>query len=190
MAYACNRHKQRSRVATGLTTAVLTLLVAAPPRAVGTTAVLGVSATVNANCTITTSAVSFGRYESLQANATAPLNAAGTVSIACSKGSAPRIAMDLGQNPSGGKRYMALVAAGGPASTLHYELYQPATAAPGAGCIFPGAAAWGSAATQAFVPRAASGRAPRTYSICGTVPAGQAVRMGSYADTVVATVNF
>jgi spore coat protein U-like protein len=191
MAFAINRRKQRSgAAAAGLTAAALVLLVAVPPRAVGTTAVLGVSASVNPNCTITTSAVSFGRYESLRANATAPLIAAGTVSIACSKGSAPKITMDLGQNPSGGRRYMALAAAGGGPDALHYEIYQPPTAIPGAGCSFPGTAVWGPTAAQAFVPSPPATRAARTYSVCGTIPAGQGVSMGSYADTVVATVNF
>ncbi len=191
MAFAINRRKQRSgAAAASLTAAALVLLVAVAPRAVGTTAVLGVSATVNSNCTIATSAVSFGRYESLQANATAPLNAAGTVSIACTKGSAPKITMDLGQNPSGGRRYMALAAASGGPNALYYEIYQPPTAVPGAGCSFPGTAAWGPAGAQAFVPSPPASRAARTYSVCGTIPAGQGVGMGSYADTVVATVNF
>lgn len=180
-----------------MTAAALALWLLAPPRAVGTTsglsvtAVLGVSATINANCTIRTSALSFGRYESLQANATAPLNAAGSVSIACTKGLAPRITLDLGQNPSGGRRQMALATAASPGSgRLYYELYQPPSATPGSGCSFPGSVVWGSAPEQAFVPSPPTNRAARSYSVCGTVPAGQDVSMGSYADTVVATVNF
>jgi spore coat protein U-like protein len=169
----------------------MALLLAVPPRAGGTTAVLAVTATVDANCTISTGAVSFGRYESLQVNAKAPLYAAGTVSIACTKGSAPKITMDLGRNPNGGKRYMALAAGSvGAADTLNYELYQPPNAAPGTACRFPGTAVWGSSGTQAFAPGPPLNRTARTYMVCGTIPAGQGVSMGSYADTVVATVNF
>lgn len=194
-----DRRRQKRLWATGagMTAVALALWTVAPPRAVGTTAghdvtaVLGISATINANCTISTSAVSFGRYESLQANATVPLNGAGSVSIACTKGSAPRITLDLGQNASGERRQMALAAAGSPGSDrLYYELYQPPSATPGSGCSFPGSVAWGSAATQALVPSPPVNRAARTYSVCGTIPAGQGVGMGSYADTVVATVNF
>jgi spore coat protein U-like protein len=188
-----DRRKQRSRGAcAGLAVAALALAVAVPPRAGGTTAVLAITATVNPNCTISTSAVSFGRYESLLANARTALNAAGTVGIACTRGSAPKITMDLGRNPNGGRRYMALAAGGGggTADTLYYELYQPPNATPGAACSFPGTTAWGSSAAQAFAPSPPTNRASRTYSVCGTIPAGQGVTMGTYADTVVATVNF
>ena len=215
MVCALDRRNPRFRVChAGMTGVALALLVVAPPLAVGTTSglnvnaalgvppgagataglnttILSVSATINPNCTISTNGLSFGQYESLRANATAPLNAAGSVSIACTKGSAPRITLDLGQNPSGPRRQMALATAGAPGTDrLYYELYQPPNAAPGTGCSFPGSVAWGPAPGQAFVPSPPANRAARTYSVCGTVPAGQGVSVGSYADTVVATVNF
>jgi len=174
----------------GLTAIAAALALAVPPRAAGTTAVLGISASVSANCTISTTALSFGRYESLQANATTALNAAGTVSIACTKGAAPKITMDLGQNPNAGKRYMALVASASATGTLYYELYQPPDPAPGTGCSFPGTTFWGASAGQTFAPSPATGRGARTFHVCGTIPPGQFVAMGTYADTVVATVNF
>ena len=182
-----DRRKQRSRTSyAGLAAAALTLALAVPPHAGSTTAVrtIGTGRSVNA------SAVSFGRYESLLANATTPLNAAGAVNIACTKGSVPKITMDLGRNPNGGRRYMAAAGASGPADTLYYELYQPPSAAPGTACSFPGTAAWGPSGAQTFTPGAPNGRGSRSYSVCGTIPAGQGVSMGSYADTVVATVNF
>jgi spore coat protein U-like protein len=166
------------------------LALSIPSRVAGTTAVLGISASVSANCTISTTALSFGRYESLQANATTALNAEGTVSIACTKGAAPKITMDLGQNPNAGKRYMALVASASAARTLYYELYQPPNPAPGAGCTFPGTTLWGASAGQAFMPSPATSRGARTYNVCGTIPPGQFALVGTYADTVVATVNF
>jgi spore coat protein U-like protein len=166
------------------------LALSIPPRAAGTTAVLGISASVTANCTISTTALSFGRYESLQANANVALNAEGTVSIACTKGTAPKITMDLGQNPNAGKRYMALVASASGTGTLYYELYQPPSPSPGAGCSFPGTTLWGSSAGEAFMPSPATSRSARTYNVCGTIPPGQFTLIGTYADTVVATVNF
>jgi spore coat protein U-like protein len=171
--------------------AAIALALAVAPGASGTTAVLAISASVSANCTISATAVSFGRYESLLANANAPLNAAGSVSIACTRGTAPRITMDLGRNPNGGRRYMALAAGpGGIADALYYELYQPPSSTPGTACSFPGTTLWGSSATQAFIPSPPTNRSARSFSVCGTIPAGQFVTMGSYADTVVATVNF
>lgn len=194
MAFAFHHRKQRTKVAdTLLTAGALALLVVAPPTAIGTTAAksapatLGVAASVNANCAISTSAVSFGRYESLQSNATALLNAAGSLSIACTKGSTPKISLDLGRNASGDRRRMAL--AGG-SDALYYELYLPADPLPGTGCRFPGGAVWGPSPAQTFVPGPPSTRAPRTYSVCGTISPGQGVSMGSYADTIIATVNF
>jgi spore coat protein U-like protein len=196
MAYAFDRPKRHSRAAAaGISTLALAFWVVVARPAVGTTglgvtALLAVSANVSANCTISASAVSFGRYESLQANAIAPLNAAGRVSIACTKGSAPKITLDLGQNPSGERRHMALSTGGGAADRLTYELYLPPDTVSGTGCRFPGAVPWGSSPGEAFTPTPPLTRAPRSYSVCGTIPAGQGVSMGSYADTVVATVNF
>ena len=161
------------------------------PHATGTTAVLGVSASVAANCAISATALSFGPYESVLINATSPLNASGSVSIACTKGTAPRISMDLGQNSNAGKRYMApTTAAPGADRTLYYELYQPPSPTPGAACAFPGTTLWGSSTGDTFVPSVPLSRVARTYNVCGTIPPGQLVAMGTYADTVVATVNF
>jgi spore coat protein U-like protein len=100
--------------------------------------------------------------------------------------------MDLGQNANAGKRYMALVAAPSPsaASALYYELYQPPSETAGAACTFPGTALWGNSVGDTFVPSVPLSRVARTYSVCGTIPPGQFVAMGTYADTVVATVNF
>jgi spore coat protein U-like protein len=168
------------------------LMLSVAPHARGTTAVLGVSASVAANCAISATALTFGQYESILANATSPLNAAGSVSIACTKGTAPRISMDLGQNSNAGKRYMALVAAAAPGATgaLYYELYQPPSSTAGATCAFPGTTLWGGSGGDTFVPSVPLTRVSRTYSVCGTIPPGQFVAMGTYADTVVATVNF
>jgi spore coat protein U-like protein len=187
-----DRRRGRSSAYAKAAAIAAALALSIPPHAAGTTAVLGVSASVSANCTISTTALSFGQYESLQANATTALNAAGTVSIACTKGTAPKITMDLGQNPNAGKRYMALVASASVAAagTLYYELYQPPNPTPGTGCNFPGTTLWGASAGQTLMLSPATGRGARTYNVCGTIPPGQFTTMGTYADTVVATVNF
>ena len=187
-----DRGQHRSWASDARLAAAIALALAVTPRASGTTAVLPVSATVNANCAISASAVSFGSYESLLANATTTLNAAGSVSIACTRGTVPKITMDLGRNPNGGRRYMALAtgSSAGTADALYYELYQPPNSTPGTACSFPGTTAWGASASQAFTPSPTTNRSSRSFSVCGTIPAGQFVTMGSYADTVVATVNF
>jgi len=164
------------------------LLASAPAHAGSTTANLSVTASVTANCTISTSAVAFGAYDPVVANASTALNGSGSVTIACTKGSAPNITMDLGANASGSQRKMLVT--GGGTDTLDYQLYQPPNATPGTACSFPGSTVWGTSVAQTFTPTAPSSKAGRTYNVCGAVAAGQDVGVGSYQDTVVATVNF
>src|SRR5574340_771479 len=89
---------------------------------------LTVSASVAANCTISTSAVAFGPYDPVVANASSDLNGNGSVTIACTKGSAPNVTLDLGANASGSQRNMKIT--GGGTDLLAYQLYQPPGTAP------------------------------------------------------------
>ena len=153
-----------------------------------TPANLAVSASVTANCTISTSAVAFGAYDPVSANASSALNGSGSVTVACTKGSAPSITLDLGANPSGAQRNMLVT--GGGADVLAYQLYQPPSTTPSTACSFPGSQVWGTTGGAIFTPTAPTSKTGRTYNVCGTVAAGQDVAVGSYQDTVVATVNF
>jgi spore coat protein U domain-containing protein, fimbrial subunit CupE1/2/3/6 len=162
------------------------VMVAPKAHAGNATSNLSVTASVTANCTISTSAVAFGSYDPVVANASNPLNASGSVTIACTKGSAPNVTMDLGAHASGGNRYMS----DGGSNTLGYQLYQPPSTTPNDPCTFPGSQVWGTSGSAIFTPTAPGSKSARTYNVCGTVAAGQDVAVGSYADTVVATVNF
>ena len=162
---------------------------AQPSDATSATSSLTVSATVVSNCVIQTDSLDFGIYDPMLANATAPRNASANVTLACTRGSSPSISMDLGQHESSGSRYMRITTAG-LSDSLRYELYQPASPAGGSACSFPGTKLWGVSPGQTFTPTQPPSRAARNYSVCGTIPAGQGVSMGAYADTVVATVNF
>jgi len=149
---------------------------------------LSVTASVSANCTISTSAVAFGSYDPVVANASTALNGTGSVTIACTKGSAPNITLDLGANAAASQRNMKLQP-GGP-DLLAYQLYQPPSTTPSTACTFPGSQIWGTSGAQIFTPTSPASKASRTYNVCGTVSAGQDVAVGSYQDTVTATVNF
>jgi spore coat protein U-like protein len=164
------------------------MLSSAPAHAASATSNLSVTASVTANCTISTTAVAFGAYDPVVANASTALNGNGSVSIACTKGSAPNITLDLGANASGSQRNMLVT--GGGTDVLAYQLYQPPNTTPGTACTFPGSTVWGTSVATTFTPTAPSSKTGRSYNVCGTVAAGQDVSVGSYQDTVVATVNF
>jgi spore coat protein U-like protein len=140
---------------------------------------LTVSATVAANCTISTTAVAFGTYDTLGSG---NLDGTGTVSIACTKGTAPTITLGNGANYSGGRRMNA------GSEYITYELYQPSSTTPGAACAYT--QAWNASGGGIFTPTAAPSKASRSYNVCGRATLGQDVGAGSYTDTVVATVNF
>lgn len=163
------------------------LLAAAGHAGVYTAATLGAQTTITPNCTISTTAVNFGPYDPVVANRTAKLDASGTVTIRCVRNTAPTIALGPGANGSGGTRRMK---GAGPSDFLTYELYQPQTVTPGAACGATGTVVWGTSGTGLFAPTAASNFNARTYNVCGTVFSGQDPAVGTYSDTVTATVNF
>jgi spore coat protein U-like protein len=140
------------------------------------TANLAVSATVVTNCTISTAPLAFGNYDPVGTHAAADLDGTGTVTVACTKNTAPTVALGLGANASGAVR--RLKDAG--TNYLTYELYQDA----GHTTI------WGTAGGALLSPGAAPSKAARNFTVYGRVTSNQDVPAGAFTDTVVATVNF
>ena len=153
----------------------LVLGMTAPAFAQTATANLGVSATVAKNCSISTTPVAFGAYDPIVTNATNPLDGTGTVVVTCTKGAGTRIDLGLGSNASGTTRRMT-----GGGDFLTYELYTTTART----------TVWGSGAAAGLTIPAAPSKAARTYTVYGQVAGGQDVTATSYADTVVATINF
>jgi len=139
----------------------------------GKVANLKVSAEVIANCLVSTTDVVFGQYDPVGTNKAAPLDAAGSITLACTQGTLARILLNTGQNSAAGARRMANGAA-----RLGYELYLDAARN----------SVWNN--NFAFTGGAAPSTAPRSQPVYGRVPAGQDVPAGSYADTVLVTVSF
>jgi spore coat protein U-like protein len=137
---------------------------------------LAVSASVSKNCTISTAPVSFGAYDPVAANATAPLDANGTVTVTCTKGAVAKVGLDVGTHSAGTTRRML----GGTDAHLTYELYKDASHA----------TVWGNTLDTALDIPAAPNRNPRNFGVYGRVAAAQDAAVGTYTDTVVATVNF
>jgi spore coat protein U-like protein len=146
-----------------------------------------VSASVAKGCTISVGAtpLAFGAYDPIGINATAPLNASGSVVVTCAKNSSGlTIGMGLGLQPLAGVRQMISGTA-----LLAYNVGQPPSNAPGVACAFPALTAWDDTAVLAL--SSPPSKAPRTYNVCGSIPAGQDVAGGlAYTDTLIATINF
>lgn len=152
------------------------------------TSPIAVSATVSQACSIsTTSALAFGAYDPIGANASAALNATGQISVACSKGATGlTVGMGPGAQPVGAQRQMKGVLLG----VLNYNLFQPPSSTPGTACSFPGTIAWSDTGAGLLTLTAAPSKAARLYNVCGTVPGGQDVTVDSYADVVNVSLNF
>ena len=134
------------------------------------TANVAVTTTVTVNCTVTTSPLTFGPYN---VNDTSGLDGAGRVTLACTKGVQPTIALGAGNNSN---RTM-----NGPGSErLIYELYQDSNRS----------SVWSASAPGVMTPAQAPSKAARDFTVYGRVPSGQDVSAGSYSDQVAATINF
>jgi spore coat protein U-like protein len=171
-------------LATALLSACSFVLAATAPTSID------VSAMVSQGCSISTkTALAFGAYDPVGANATAALNATGQISVACSKGATSlTIGMNGGTHVVGTQRHMQGAAA---TDILLYNLFQPPTNVPGVACTFPGTIPWNATAPAGVLTlSSAPSRDARLYNVCGTIPPGQDATTGTYTDTVIATLNF
>jgi spore coat protein U-like protein len=173
----------------GTSVAVALLVASGVVFAASATTNIAVSASVSQSCSITSaSALAFGAYDPIGANATTPLNATGQVSVACSKGATGlTIGMDVGAHVSGTQRQMQGTTA---TDLLQYNLFQPPSNTPSTPCTFPGTTSWTNATPGLLVITSAPTKVARLYNVCGTIPGGQDATTGSYSDTVSATLNF
>ncbi len=138
------------------------------------TAALGVSATVNANCTITTTAVAFGAtYDPV---AGSDVEATGKVTVACTKGASATVALDDGQNSSHVAVTTRTMKDAG-TNYLDYELYSDG----GRTTI------WNAANTVAYN---APSKDATDLTVYGRIPSGQDVPAGAYGDSVTATITY
>ena len=140
-----------------------------------TTGSLSVSATVSNNCQITnTPSIAFGNYDPLSVT---PVDATGTISLACTKGAVAVISLDSGANSANATGTTRAMKDAG-TDFLNYELYSNSgrttvwTASPG------------------VTEPAAPSKAPVNYTVYGRIPAGQDQPANAYSDTVGITVNF
>ena len=148
-----------------------------------------VNATVAQVCSITTSSsLSFNVYDPVNVNLTAPLNATGQISVACSKGATGMtIGLDNGAHVVGQQRQMLGTLN---LAALGYSIFQPPSNLAGTTCTFPGTTAWTNVGTGILSLTNATSSTARLYNVCGSIPGGQNVASDSYTDVVIATINF
>jgi spore coat protein U-like protein len=136
---------------------------------------LDVSATVVRKCTIATSPVAFGNYDALAGLA---LDKPGAIKLTCTRGTVATITLDNGKTPQEAQRAMA---GGTPAGFLNYELYFDNY----------GGTRWGATSGQIFTAPSAPSNLEQSFTVYGRILSGQTgVSQGTYADVVLATVNF
>lgn len=158
-----------------------------------TTSPMNVTATVNANCAVTTAPSDYsGTYDPVSANATTP---AGDVTFTqsiifkCTKNSSGvTTGISNGGNYSSGRR----LADTGAANFLNYDLYQPAAVGGAASCAYTQVFSQAGAGLFAVAgSNFTTGATNVTVKICGKIPGAQDVpATGAYTDAVVVNVNF
>ena len=139
---------------------------------------LSVSTTVNQNCAASSPTLDFGAYNPITTNATADLDSSTTISVACAFNDNVRLGFDLGTNALAGhcgpspQRCMA-----NGNNYLSYNIYVSSTDR-------TAGTPWTSPVSETI-----SGGSS-TISIYGRVPGGQDASVGTYTDSVVATVYY
>ena len=130
-------------------------------------------AQLGVNCSITTGGVAFGAYDVFSA---APVDAAGSVTYQCTLGAS--VVVQLGPGSAGTFTPRTLRRSGEP---LNYNLYLDAARTQVWGNGTSGTSTYSNFVTISF---------PVVVPIHARIFAGQNVTVGSYNDSVVATIVF
>jgi spore coat protein U-like protein len=129
-----------------------------------------VNGSVLGTCSISTTNLAFGTY------AAAVLDGSATVTVNCTNSTNYTVSLSAGQNLSGGTRRLA-----GPlASYLTYQLFQDSART----------TAWADGTALGAKKSGVANGAAQGLLVYGRIPADQNVRAGSYADVIVATVEY
>ncbi len=174
-------HSTTLKIVATLAFSSLCCIEAMPALAAGSaTSDLTLSASVGANCTISTAPIAFGAYDPISANASSALNGTGTVTVICTSGAGGVISLGQGSNADSASTDSAPVRllSDGASHGLAYSLFQDSSHA----------TIWGNTTTTG-VSHLGNGTST-DITVYGSVAGGQNMPAGSYSDTVVATVTF
>ncbi|MGE0180023.1 MAG: spore coat U domain-containing protein [Sphingomonas sp.] len=140
-----------------------------------TTSSLNVTATVTANCTVSTSALAFGNVNVIGGS---NVDGSGSLSVTCTSGTAWSAAADVGAG-SGASFTNRRMSSGG--NTLNYNLYTTAART----------TVWGNGTASTGTLSGTGTGSAQSVTVYGRVGSGQSgVPAGSYADTVSVTVTY
>jgi spore coat protein U-like protein len=158
-----------------LATTLAAVCLPAPAIAGTASGSLATSATVTANCTVSTSALAFGNVDSTSAS---NVDATGGLSITCTNGSAWTASAGVGAG-SGASYANRRMTAG--SDLLNYNIYTSAART----------TVWGDGtASTGTIGGTGSGSA-QSVTVYGRIAGGQTgVPVGSYADTVAVTISY
>lgn len=150
---------------------------ATPAMAVTATGNLDISATVPESCVITTEPIAFGDYDPIVTHATEPLTTTGTLTVQCTMGTEATILLGQGAN-----------AASGSTNSSPYRRLKDTNGATLSYTISRGGNIWGNTTDTglSITGMGSSDDIPVYLSI----PPGQSALVGTYTDTVVATVSY
>ncbi|WP_233800586.1 Csu type fimbrial protein [Paraburkholderia sp. HP33-1] len=165
------RVTSRKRLIVGLGTALIAALPLSRASAQSpATTTMVVTATVNANCTVSATDMAFGAYSGAQLDSTA------TITATCSNGTAYTVGLNQGLTGTGvTDRRMA-----GPGTdTLLYHLFSDTTRTTN----------WDDVGGANPATGTGTGSA-QALTVYGRVPADQFVQAGNYSDTVTVTVSY
>lgn len=138
------------------------------------TLVVGWSSRAEAACTISSSGINFGAYSVFSAT---PDDATGTVQVDCTNAD-HNVSVTLSTGSSG--TFAARTMKRG-AESLRYNIFAEASRTTVVGDGTSG---------SVYFFSAHPGNPPQTITLYGRIPALQDVSVGSYTDTVLASVNF
>lgn len=149
-------------------------LASTPAFANTATGTVAVSVTVATSCTVSGDTLAFGTY-----NGATLTGSSSGLTVTCTNGTPYTIGLDGGSNggTQGGTHYMKITAG---TQKVSYQLFSDSS----------DSISWGSTIGTNTVASTGTGSAQTPFVIYGSIPAGQAVVPGSYADTVTATVTY
>ena len=127
------------------------------------------------NCSISTTAVSFGVYNVFSAT---PTDSTGTITFKCT-GNASNITVTLSKGTSTTFTPRTLTSG---SNTLNYNLFTDAARS----------TIWGdtTSGTSRYVNASPANNQNIVVTVYGRITAGQDVSAGSYSDSITATINF